>query len=532
MRSAASERTKAISKPTTTAITVSSRCSPTRSPISPAWLWSQSHRMSGSPGVTAFPRCEEAGRCARASARPGTDLRREPCRPAFQPAIAANELRDEVVGRPSEELPRRRELHELAGAHDRDAVAELDRLVDVVRHEDHGDSLCALQLEELVLKTLADDRADRAEGLVHQHERRLGSHRARDADALALAARELRRIPVAHARGIETDEREELVDADSNARGRPAEKLRDGRHVLADGSVREEADLLDDVPDAPAELGRILRKDVLPIDEDLSRRRLDESVHHAKRRRLAAARRPDQHGDAAGGGGEAEMVDRDGVAVALGDLAQLDRRATTFGHSARIGTRRGSYRPRDEPTADRRPRRVRGCRPDRWNELRRRPLQQPRASALLGRRAALRDRRRAPRWLRSLEAYPAADRARVTGRGALWGTQLRRCVRARVLGATGSAVGDGRDVRRARAAHDFLHGDRARNGAFPLEWRPRWSHRRSRRGARLRRSAPRDRSSGRTRGNLPSGVGRRGLHGPTQAPAAGRSDRHERRPIA
>src|SRR5439155_21781967 len=138
----------------------------------------------------------------------------------------------------------------LAGEPDGAADAELDRLVDVVRHEDHGDSLCALQLEELVLKTLADDRVGRAEGLVHQHERRLGSHRARDADALPLAARKLRRIPVAHARWIEADEREELVDAGSNTRGSPAEELRDGRHGLADGSVREEAALRDDVADS------------------------------------------------------------------------------------------------------------------------------------------------------------------------------------------------------------------------------------------------------------------------------------------
>ena len=68
-----------------------------------------------------------------------------------------------------------------------------------MRHEDHGDALRPLQLEEFILESLAHDRVDRAERLVHEHERRLGSHRARDADALALAPRKLRRIPVAHA---------------------------------------------------------------------------------------------------------------------------------------------------------------------------------------------------------------------------------------------------------------------------------------------------------------------------------------------
>jgi hypothetical protein len=59
---------------------------------------------------------------------------------------------------------------------------EDDRLADL-----------GLQAQELVLQARAGDRVDGAEGLVHQHQRRIGSQRARDADALALAAAELAR---------------------------------------------------------------------------------------------------------------------------------------------------------------------------------------------------------------------------------------------------------------------------------------------------------------------------------------------------
>src|SRR5207253_9003282 len=124
-------------------------------------------------------------------------------RESLETAITAHELGNEVVGGMCEELRRRRVLHEMAQAHHRDAVAELDRLIDVVRHEDDRYALGALQPEELVLETLAHDRVDRREGLVHEHQRRLRRHRARDADTLALAARELRRIAAAHALGIE-----------------------------------------------------------------------------------------------------------------------------------------------------------------------------------------------------------------------------------------------------------------------------------------------------------------------------------------
>jgi len=50
-----------------------------------------------------------------------------------------------------------------------------------------------------VLEPLADDRVDRAKRLVHQEQRRLGGQRARDPDALALAAGKLGRIATAGA---------------------------------------------------------------------------------------------------------------------------------------------------------------------------------------------------------------------------------------------------------------------------------------------------------------------------------------------
>ena len=66
-----------------------------------------------------------------------------------------------------------------------------------------------LQAEELVLQPRADDRVDRAERLVHQHQRRVRRERAREADALALAAGELRREPLRVGR-VEPDELEQL----------------------------------------------------------------------------------------------------------------------------------------------------------------------------------------------------------------------------------------------------------------------------------------------------------------------------------
>ena len=47
--------TNASTRPTPTAMKVNTRCSTTRDQISPRWLNTQSHRMSGSPDLTAPP---------------------------------------------------------------------------------------------------------------------------------------------------------------------------------------------------------------------------------------------------------------------------------------------------------------------------------------------------------------------------------------------------------------------------------------------------------------------------------------------
>ena len=113
-------------------------------------------------------------------------------------------------GRRHQQLGRGRVLLDPAAlAHDRDPVAHLDRLVDVVGDEEDGLADLRLQAQELVLQALAVDRVDRPEGLVHQHHQRVGGERAGDPDALLLAAGELRRVAVAEL-GVEPDQLQQL----------------------------------------------------------------------------------------------------------------------------------------------------------------------------------------------------------------------------------------------------------------------------------------------------------------------------------
>ncbi len=61
---------------------------------------------------------------------------------------------------------------------------------------------------------------------------------------------------------------------------RPAEQPGHGRDVLADRLVREQADLLDHVADAPPKVGQLARPGIDAVDEDPPGRRLDQAVDH------------------------------------------------------------------------------------------------------------------------------------------------------------------------------------------------------------------------------------------------------------
>src|SRR5438132_1141860 len=91
MRSATSESTNATTNPTATAITVSSRCSPTRWPISPTWLASQSQRMSGSPGVIS------ASPSAGADLDPPVDPSRLDGAPVLAPSMTLRDALAEML---------------------------------------------------------------------------------------------------------------------------------------------------------------------------------------------------------------------------------------------------------------------------------------------------------------------------------------------------------------------------------------------------------------------------------------------------
>ncbi len=97
--------------------------------------------------------------------------------------------------------------------------------------------------------------------------------------------------------------------------------------VLEDRQVREEGVVLEDGVDVA--LVRRQPGDVLALELDQPGRRLLEAADHPQRRRLAAARGPEQREELAVLDLEVDVVDRDDVAEAFGDVDETD---IDFGH--------------------------------------------------------------------------------------------------------------------------------------------------------------------------------------------------------
>ena len=157
------------------------------------------------------------------------------------PRNVPDEVSDVVVGRVGDDGFGRVDLHEPAVAHDRDLIAEPERLLEIVGDEHDGLAQLTLQSCDLVLHVTPDQRVEGGEGLVEQEDLGIVGERAREADALLHAARQL--VGVALAEAAETDQVEHVARARVALRLRFALYLETERDIVEHPPVRQQTEV-------------------------------------------------------------------------------------------------------------------------------------------------------------------------------------------------------------------------------------------------------------------------------------------------
>ncbi len=270
---------------------------------------------------------------------------------------------------PGIERRRRRQRHDGALRHDRDPIRDGRGLRLIMGHEDGGHLQVQLEPPDLGPDLDSEVGVEVRERFVEQEDHRLLHQRPSERDPLPLAARKLVRPPSeepAHAQ-----EAGDLVHVTLGLLSLHSCRVEREADVLADGHVRVDRVILEDVTDAAAL--RSQSRDVDPVEQDSPRLGPDEPGDEPEGRGLAAARRPHERHQLAVANGQVEPVHGGHLAVFDGQALDVQphgrvpfattnaielnlesrRRARRRGPGAAAGSRRRSALARARP----------GCRP-------------------------------------------------------------------------------------------------------------------------------------------------------------------------
>ena len=203
-------------------------------------------------------------------------------------------------------------------AHDRHAVGEAERLVLVVGDEDRRRPHRALDLLQLGAHLLAQLAVQRGQRFVEQQHARADHERARQGDALLLAAGELRGASVGDA--LQANEREGLAYPIPGLRPADPALAQTEGDVVGDAHVREQRVGLEDDAEPTLPGGPV--GDLRTVDAYVPGVGHDEAGDHVERGRLAAARGPEQRQQLALVDREVDAVHGHRLAVGLADALQ------------------------------------------------------------------------------------------------------------------------------------------------------------------------------------------------------------------
>ncbi len=197
-------------------------------------------------------------------------------------------------------------------------MRERERLALVVGHVNGGDAELALQALQLETKVMPKLRVQVRERLVEEQELRLHHQRARERQALLLAAGQLGRLALGEVVELDGVQHAHHLVADFGARILPGADFERERRVLEHVHVRPDRVRLEHHAEAAAvrsdEHALCRRVDDALVHGDLAHARLLQPRDRAQRRGLAAAARSQQR---------EELAFRDVEVHVLGGLDDL-----------------------------------------------------------------------------------------------------------------------------------------------------------------------------------------------------------------
>ena len=170
----------------------------------------------------------------------------------------------------TEKFLRRGASNDAAGFEQDDAGGEEKSFAEIVSDEHDGFAEASGEGAEFALKFGASNGIERAKGLVHQENRRIGGEGAGDSDALTLTAGEFARAAMGEFAWVKPDKLEHFINASGDAGRLPLFQSGNESDILRDSEVGEEASVLDDVTDASAEEDGVPFGGRPALDKDLA----------------------------------------------------------------------------------------------------------------------------------------------------------------------------------------------------------------------------------------------------------------------
>ena len=235
----------------------------------------------------------------------------------MRPRHVAHEVRHVLVRRLQHDLGRGSHLYEPTVAHDGDAVTEAQRFVKIVSDEHHRLLQLTAQPNDLVLHLATDERVERRERFVEQHDVGVGGERSGEAHTLLLATAELVRLVVAHTG--QSHQRQGVGRHRSSLGTIDATQFETEGDVVEKGAVRQQAEVLEHhahlVPPQLQQRLVVGLRDVGAVDHHRASGGFDETGDAADERALARARQAHHHEHLARRHVEAHLAHGDHIAV-------------------------------------------------------------------------------------------------------------------------------------------------------------------------------------------------------------------------